>query len=174
MREHATRIHPGKANPAIKLVEPGDLSDRMQELYEAIARRAYDLFEDRGRTDGFDLDDWLRAESELLCPVRLELTESGDALTVRAEVPGFTAKEFKVSVEPRRVLISGKRETRGRRKTGKTVAAERGATEVFRALDLPAEVNPSKVAARLKEGFLELELPKAGPGQGMRLEAKVA
>ena len=32
---------------------------------ERIRRRAYDLYEQRGRQDGSDLDDWLRAESEL-------------------------------------------------------------------------------------------------------------
>ena len=30
-----------------------------------IARRAYELFEARGARDGQDMDDWLRAESEL-------------------------------------------------------------------------------------------------------------
>jgi hypothetical protein len=28
-------------------------------------RRAYALYEERGREDGHDIDDWLRAESEL-------------------------------------------------------------------------------------------------------------
>jgi hypothetical protein len=32
---------------------------------DAIARRAYGFFEERGREHGHDLDDWLRAEQEL-------------------------------------------------------------------------------------------------------------
>jgi len=32
---------------------------------DIIARRAYELFEERGREDGHDLDDWLQAEHEL-------------------------------------------------------------------------------------------------------------
>jgi Protein of unknown function (DUF2934) len=32
---------------------------------EAIARRAFDLYEKRGRQDGHDMDDWLLAEREL-------------------------------------------------------------------------------------------------------------
>jgi outer membrane protein TolC len=32
---------------------------------EGIARRAYALYEERGRVDGADLDDWLQAEREL-------------------------------------------------------------------------------------------------------------
>jgi hypothetical protein len=33
---------------------------------EEIAQRAYALYEMRGREDGHDLDDWLKAERELL------------------------------------------------------------------------------------------------------------
>jgi hypothetical protein len=35
------------------------------ELNDRIRCRAYELYEQRGREDGHDLEDWLRAESEL-------------------------------------------------------------------------------------------------------------
>ena len=35
---------------------------------DRIAGRAYELYESRGREDGFALDDWLRAEGELSGP----------------------------------------------------------------------------------------------------------
>ena len=35
------------------------------ELQEQIRRRAYKLYEERGRYDGHDLEDWLQAESEM-------------------------------------------------------------------------------------------------------------
>ena len=34
-------------------------------LEEEIRRRAYELYEKRGREDGHDLDNWLRAEAEI-------------------------------------------------------------------------------------------------------------
>jgi hypothetical protein len=38
---------------------------------EQIAARAYQLYLERGRTDGHDVDDWLQAEYELIqLPVR--------------------------------------------------------------------------------------------------------
>jgi hypothetical protein len=39
---------------------------RRDPLTEAIARRAYELFLERGGEDGHDVDDWLQAERELL------------------------------------------------------------------------------------------------------------
>lgn len=36
------------------------------ELEDQIRRRAYELYEERGRTPGLENDDWLRAEHEIL------------------------------------------------------------------------------------------------------------
>jgi hypothetical protein len=35
--------------------------------HDAIARRAFELYLTRGQSDGADVNDWLRAESELAC-----------------------------------------------------------------------------------------------------------
>jgi hypothetical protein len=34
-------------------------------LEEEVRRRAYELYEERGRADGRDIDDWVRAEAEV-------------------------------------------------------------------------------------------------------------
>jgi hypothetical protein len=36
------------------------------DIEESIRRRAYELYEQRGRIEGFALDDWLQAEREIL------------------------------------------------------------------------------------------------------------
>ena len=104
MPEPAKAVEPVKKSsvPApLKLVSPMDLFDRMQQLTDSIARRAFGFFEGNGRIFGRDLDDWFQAESELIHPVHVDVAESDEGLTVHAEVPGFTAKELEVSVEPR-------------------------------------------------------------------------
>jgi Protein of unknown function (DUF2934) len=40
---------------------------------QEIRVRAYELFEQRGREHGHDLDDWLRAESEVTMPARSQI-----------------------------------------------------------------------------------------------------
>jgi len=40
--------------------------DLHSDTEERIRRRAYVLYEQRGRVDGLALDDWLQAESEIL------------------------------------------------------------------------------------------------------------
>ncbi len=48
---------PTRKQPAIVTTGP--------DLEEQIRHRAYTLYEERGREDGHDFDDWLRAEAEL-------------------------------------------------------------------------------------------------------------
>jgi HSP20 family protein len=170
----ATALQPIRQDMPIRLVDVDDLFDRMRETYDSVARRAFEIFESSGQTFGHELDDWFRAESELLHPVHLDISESDNSLTVRAEVPGFSAKEIEVSVEPRRLTISGKRETKQERRTGKTIYSERCADQILRVLDLPAEVDTGKVGATLKDGILELAMPKAAAAKKIRVEPKVA
>ncbi len=48
--------------PSTRTVSPNETTP---ELEQAIRQRAYELYEQRGRETGHDLDDWLRAEAEL-------------------------------------------------------------------------------------------------------------
>jgi HSP20 family protein len=158
----------------MKLLPGSDLFDRIQEMSNSIARRAFEIFEGRGRALGRDLEDWLQAESEFLHPVHLDIAESDEALTVRAEVPGFSAKELEVGVEPHRLTISGKREANEERKSKKTIYTEHCVNQIFRSIDLPSEVDSSKVTATLKDGVLELSVPKAAKAQKVPIEEKAA
>ncbi len=100
--------------------------------------------------------------------------ESDESLTVQAEVPGFSIKELEINVEPRRLTIAGKHEAQGQNKNGKTIYSERCAKEILRVVDLPAEVDSSKVSATLKDGILNIELPKAAHARTVRIEPKTA
>jgi hypothetical protein len=52
-------MKPDSDNKLIAIVEPSGIE-------EQIRRRAYELFEARGREEGHELDDWLRAEEEII------------------------------------------------------------------------------------------------------------
>jgi HSP20 family protein len=170
----ATAMQETKKPSPTKPTESETALDRFQQVYDSIARRAFEIFDSNGRWLGHDLADWFQAESEILHPVHLEISETNEALNVRAEVPGFTSKELDINVEPRRLTITGKHETKEESKKGKTIYSERCANEILRAIDLPAEVESSKVTATLKDGVLNIELPKAAQAKTVRVEAKAA
>ena len=154
-------------------VKSESLFERAQEIYEAIAQRAFELFDGRGRQHGYALEDWLTAERELVRPLPLEVTETDDGLTVRAEVPGFSEKDLKVSLEPRRLVISGKVEESSEQKSGETLSTSCRSNEIFHTLELPAEVETAKASAALKQGVLELQLPKSTTAESGPVEVAV-
>ena len=165
-------MQPAKTSLPVKQTEIENVFNRVQQVYDSIARRAFEIFDNNGKWFGHDLDDWLKAESELLHPVHLEIAETEDNLTVRAEVPGFNTKELQINVEPRRLTISGKHEAEEESKKGKTIYSERCAREIMRVVALPADVDSSKVTATLKDGVLNIELPKAAHAKTVRVEPK--
>jgi HSP20 family protein len=169
----ALEAQPGAVPVKVNAGRTETLFDRAKEIYDEIARRAYELFESRGREDGSDVEDWLAAEQELLLPARLEAAEYDDHLEVRAEVPGFNEREIHVSLEPRHLIIIGRVEKTDEQKKGETVCTSRRSNEIFHALDLPAEVDPAKATATLKYGVLDLRLPKVAQAEPARVEVKV-
>jgi len=56
---HSQRRQPNALAAAPAAEQPLDITDI------EIARRAYELYEQRGCTHGYDLDDWLLAERDL-------------------------------------------------------------------------------------------------------------
>jgi HSP20 family protein len=172
--QSATAMQPTKSAAPLKQPVQASTVDRVQEVRNAIARRAFEIFEANGRWPGRELDDWLRAETELLHPMHLELTESDNGLTVQAEAPGFSAKELEINVEPRRLTVAGKRETREETKKGKTVYSESCANEILRVVDLPADVDTSNVSATLKDGVLSIKMAKTAAPKSVRVELKTA
>lgn len=156
------------------IVKAEELIGDISQLTRLIERRAYELFDGRGRQDGYDLADWLRAEAELLHPVPIEITESGDHLTVRAEVPGFTAKEIELGVDPRHLFIRGRAEQASEQKTENTLYSERLSNEIFRVLDLPVEIDAERVMTKLRDGVLQINLPKRATSAHAQVKANAA
>lgn len=160
----------------VRVTPVENLMDRVNKMSQAISQRAYEIFEGNGRKFGHDLDDWFKAEMDMLHPVHVNIAESGDNLEVKAEVPGFNEKEIEVSVEPNRLTISGKRETETTKeeKKGKTVYSEFCSNQILRIVDLPASVDAEKSIATLKNGVLQLTMPKTVKAKTVEIKPKAA
>ncbi len=152
----------------------GMLDRSLREIHQAISRRAYELCQSRGYYHGNDLDDWFRAESELLRFVPVEVVENENEVKVLADVPGFDPKDITVQLESNRLLIRGKTEHRQERRDGHITYSERQGNEMFRVVNLPTEVDSDKANATVRDGVLELTLPKSESAKSKRLQVKAA
>lgn len=159
---------------AVKTASPEDWFESTFKAFDAISRRAFEIFDGNGRLDGHDVEHWFQAEKELFHPVRLEITETDDSISVKAEVPGFTEKDLQVIMQANRLTISGKRESSKEEKKGKTTYSETSSNEIFRVVDLPAEVDADKVTATLKDGVLQLNMPKTAVARTVPVKTEAA
>jgi len=154
--------------PAVRLSpsNPADLPPKMQKVQLSLARRAHELFEARGREHGHDLEDWFRAECELLCPVSVSMSESRDKISVRANLVGFDETELEVSIEPHRITILGEKETSGMKAEGRTTdQAGSHPHQILAVVDLATEVMPERAVVELQAGVLKFELPTAATNE---------
>jgi len=82
-----------------------DLTDCLLSAYDGVARLAYGKFVVRETgVAGNELEDWLEAESELLGQMDVNISESGDFLSVLASVPGYRGAQVSLGLESRWIL----------------------------------------------------------------------
>ncbi len=141
-------------------VEAEKLLQRFAELTRETAAKAYEFFQKRGGEIGRELDDWFKAESEILRPVPVEITQTDEQIYVNASVPGFKPGEIEVSVKENTLILSGKTEAQEKSENENLVYTEWRSNSFFRSIPLEAKIDPENVKANLKDGILYLTLPK--------------
>jgi HSP20 family protein len=141
-------------------VEAERMFEKMADMTKQVANRAFEFFTERGGEFGRELDDWFKAETELLRPAPIDMTETDKEVKVRAAVAGFKPEEIEISVKDRRLILSGKCESSEKRESGKRFYSEWKSDHFLRDLALPQEVDADNARASLKDGVLEITLPK--------------
>jgi HSP20 family molecular chaperone IbpA len=160
--QSAFAVQPAREVCVFALLTQKENMKLFDEIYKSIERRAYEMFEYEGSIPGRDVQHWFQAEAELLQQIHAKFTEENGMVVFRAEVPGFTAKDLAVRVEPITLSIAGRRVYLEERKMhGEDVLRLYRIERIFRVMDLPAEVDPARAQALLGGGVLELRLPKA-------------
>ena len=130
------------------------LAEKMACLLNKVRARAYELFERRGRYDGYDLDDWFRAETDLgvLQPASIEETES--EIRISIERSDFSADQLQVYAEPQAITVEGSAvQADGSEDSENQTVTER---TLYGRYELPAQIDTGSVTARLEGGLLEI------------------
>lgn len=104
---------------------------------------------------------------------QFDLTDNGEALELRAELPGFRKEDIEVQLERNTLTIRGRREVKARE--GYVAhRRERGSMEFARAFALPCRVDAERTDATLEHGVLQLTLAKAPDEKPRRIEVRVS
>lgn len=133
----------------------GDPKECLRTLSTAVAKRAYEIYERRGRGPGRECEDWRLAEKEVLrtlsCCGILDSKDQIDISLCCSALGLNSIEKVELCVEPHRLLFIGKKGSTSRGKEGVTV---------YRVLPLEEEVDPSTVHLIQNGGLLEIKIQK--------------
>jgi HSP20 family protein len=91
----------------------------------------------------------------------VNVTESSDNYYVRAELPGVNSSDIDISVTGSSLSISGERKIPPEDEKANYHRREREAGRFSRMINLPGQIDTSKVEARCADGVLSVVLPKS-------------
>ena len=133
------------------------------------ARRREDPFEDFFR-DFFRRP--ILEEPEVIEPAA-EVAESDGEVTVKMEVPGVEKDQLQLTVADDRLTVRGemRKESEEKRKNYYRQEIRYGAFQ--RSVPLPMEVDAAKANAKLKNGMLEITLPKTKQPKAQEIKVAV-
>ncbi|HEX7128178.1 MAG TPA: Hsp20/alpha crystallin family protein [Thermodesulfobacteriota bacterium] len=104
----------------------------------------------------------------------LDVSETRDAIVVKAEVPGIDPSQIEVTLEEGLLTIKGEKTEEKEAKEEQVYRKERVYGAFARAIRLPAAVDAAKVDATFKNGVLTVTLPKTPAAKGKTIQVKAA
>ncbi|MBZ5708238.1 Hsp20/alpha crystallin family protein [Nannocystis pusilla] len=90
----------------------------------------------------------------------ISVSDCGEDVLVRAEVPGLEPKDVEISVEGNILTLRGEKREEIRDEKENFFYHERSFGSFIRRIELPCHVNSEKAEAHLEKGVLSLTLPK--------------
>lgn len=100
--------------------------------------------------------------------IKLDISESENAYTVTAEVPGVAKDDIHVAVEGNTVTLRAEVRQHDRQEKENAVHSERYYGVISRSFQLPVDIDESQSSARSDDGVLTLTLAKKKPNNGSR------
>ena len=114
-------------------------------------------------------EDWPLAAG---APVGLaiDVAETDDAYTVRAELPGVKIDDVEITIENNTLSVAGEKSDRHEESDEAYRLTERRYGRFHRALRLPRRVDADAVEAEYTDGVLTITLPKCETAKARRIE----
>jgi HSP20 family protein len=142
--------------------------------FEALHRQMDRLFEDfLGSFDAIPHGPALRGGSGGLVMPRFDITESDDAIEVKAELPGMDEKDIQVTLDDDALTIKGEKKQEKEEKQKNYYMSELSYGQFQRVVPLPCAIDRDKAKATFKNGVLRLSVPKTAEAKSRSRTIKI-
>lgn len=93
--------------------------------------------------------------------MKMDVSETEQAYTVKANVPGMKKEDIKIDIDGNQVSISAQTTQVKEQKEGETVVrSERYSGRLYRSFSLGHDIDAAHAVAKYQDGVVELTLPK--------------
>jgi HSP20 family protein len=92
-----------------------------------------------------------------------DLEDKGDKYELTLEIPGIKKDKIDVKATKNSLEVSGVQEEKSEEKSKNYVYNERTRRSFHRKIAIPEEIIPSQISAEMKDGVLEVTIPKKTP-----------
>lgn len=113
-----------------------------------------------------------RREWNELSPA-VDVEETADAYVFRADLPGISSKDVKVTVHNDTLTLRGERKREEQKTEGSLHRVERAYGSFERSFTLGLPVRADQVKASYKDGVLEVHVPKADEAKPRDIEVQI-
>ena len=110
--------------------------------------------------------------SRLMREPALDMFERDNNIVVKAEMPGIAPEDIEVTVSDGELRISGQRKEEKEVKEEDFFRTERSYGKIFRSLALPEACDTESVQASIKDGVLEVVIPRKPQAAAKKIEVK--
>lgn len=132
----------------------------MDRLFERFLREPFGMLRSLG--NGGE-QAWLPA---------VDVSQTEDDVTVRAEIPGIDPKELDVSITGQQLVIAGQKKESSEKKDRDSYYSEIRFGSFRRVVPLPDGIDPDQVSAQSSNGVLTLTIKKTRPGPVKKIEVR--
>ena len=91
-----------------------------------------------------------------------DLSETNDKLILKVDLPGVDAKDLEISISGNQLTLKGSRQEETVKESGRYHTVERKFGSFSRTFNIPCKVMVDDIQATLREGVLEIVMPKCG------------
>lgn len=139
--------------------EPFSLLDQLQRE----VNRLFDTSRFSDEEKSVAASDWAPA---------VDIKEEGDCFIIYADLPGVDPKDIEITMEKGVLMLKGQREPLSRQEQDKYKRMERARGSFLRRFSLPDTVEADKIAAKSKNGVLEVTVPKGSATQPRKINVE--
>jgi HSP20 family protein len=124
--------------------------------------------------DSFFGPRWVGPDGTALFTPAVDIEETPETFILRADLPGMSQKDVKVSLTGDTITIRGERKQESRKGDANMQRSERVYGAFERSFTLGAPVDKDRVKATYRDGVLEIVVPKAEEARQKEVEIHVA